>query len=263
MQKKISVIIAVISMLFTSIMGVKAESEGKLYEISLAINGVKENKEVYNGKYSMSKGKIKIDKEDINIESLGKADYIRINNYGAFSLEINLTISGDTTLEAFDWTGYIGKINIKGSGSLKFKPVSGVGTKEIPTLEFGGVPRYYVEDASKQKEEVAQKIVTSLPITYEKGYVCINCKTESTTKKTTIPTTVKRTTTNSSTTTTSTTTETTITTLKTTTQSERIEDVDISKESIPKFNNSLLYIIGGIVLIFILGLLLIMSFKKK
>lgn len=181
-MKKIRVVIGIISVLFLGMMSVRAD--GKIYGISVFTNGNEESKNIHQEKTTMLNGKINIDSENkdmnnLTINNLGYANYISIENYsGLLGMTLNLNLIGNNTIEAFSWQGYSGSINISGSGSIKFKPASTLGTREVPGLINATIQMYYVDDVAAQKDMVASMIQTSLPITYVDGYVCINCKKE-------------------------------------------------------------------------------------
>ena len=181
-MKKLSFLIILISVLFLGITNVNAEAGGKLYSISTYVNSVKNSEMIYEEteEFQLANGNVYVKGSNVSIDNLSNAEYISIENYsGELGMTLNITLSGNNTVEAFKWNGFSGKINISGNGSLRFKPVSGVGTTEIPSLENAGIVSYYVEDVEEQKNEVARMIQTSLPISYDDGYVCINCNVES------------------------------------------------------------------------------------
>ena len=111
-----------------------------------------ETKNIWNNAVSFSNSFIKI--ANLN------ADRLAITDASAtLSGPLNMTIIGDNTIGILNLTSC--SISISGSGTLKFVP-SFFGEEGIVT------------NVEEQKQFVGSRIKTSLPITYEDGYVYIN-----------------------------------------------------------------------------------------
>lgn len=121
---------------------------------SAPIPNTSEEKELYDGKVSSSAEAITI--SSLDASGVYLAD---INNYT--DGPIAFTLNGDNNIE--NLVIFACKINVIGSGSLKFIPSEYINSDYVA-----------ITDLEKQKEFVTNYIVTDLPVTYEDGYVYIN-----------------------------------------------------------------------------------------
>lgn len=166
MKKRIFVIfLIVLSVLMLSAnINVHAESggysllvrKGEVIESFSTSEVTSEAKSIFDNKVSFNNSFIKVNGISVDRFSVTDAQ-------GALLGPINFTITGDNTFKVLSISSC--SLSVSGSGTLKFVP-SAFGEEGIIT------------DVEQQKVFVSSRIKTSLPVSYEDGYVYINKKIE-------------------------------------------------------------------------------------
>jgi hypothetical protein len=201
---------------------VNATSSGGYYSMVVKIGGKSEStstievtdevKSFFNGVVTYNKDKVSLN--SVNAEAIAIVDP-NLHMDGPIELELN----GTNTTTQFEISDC--QLKVTGNGSLKFIPATSDGNSYIS-----------ISDVESQKSFVSRYIITSLPITYENGYVYINKSTTTTTTKvtTTKTTTIKNATTSVSTT--------VGTTTSTSNSNYTLEDGNITLSSVQSLNTN-------------------------
>lgn len=117
--------------------------------------------EVTSDEKSIFDNKVTFNNSSIKVNGISLDRFSVTDAQGALLGPINFTITGDNTFKVLSISSC--SLSVSGTGTLKFVP-SAFGEEGIIT------------DVEEQKVFISSRIKTSLPITYEDGYVYINKK---------------------------------------------------------------------------------------
>lgn len=124
--------------------------------------------EVTSEEKSILDNKVTFNNSSIKVNGISVDRFSVTDAQGSLLGPLSFTITGDNTFKVLSISSCI--LSVSGNGTLKFVP-SAFGEKGIIT------------DVEEQKVFISSRIKTSLPITYEDGYVYINKKIEEPSKE--------------------------------------------------------------------------------
>ena len=127
---------------------------------SISFNREK-NEEVTSEEKSIFDNKVVFNNNSIKVNGISLDRFSVTDAQGSLLGPLSFTITGDNTFKVLSISSC--SLSVSGNGTLKFVP-SAFGEEGIIT------------DVEQQKVFVSSKVKTSLPITYEDGYVFINKK---------------------------------------------------------------------------------------